>query len=486
MSFACRKCLQIVLTGFLIVALLMAVRGLKIEINRAQLPAPPSSRTQQQGQKASFDLDGLKAVISAAGVLSFALGYINSAKKQTVKGILMGEVIAKAYPYYGYLFVLHAVFVLMGLYCCSAKYEAPALWCTAGVLVCLLFAAIMAVETALSERGQERLVGSYIKNVPADLKAERSEDQIELREQHVQAVAQYVGQRFLLRDWLITKRHSKKRGLFSEGGDIALLLELPDPNRPKGGEALLNIREEFGRRFPEAIVQGPQGEKELKPHYILAVIPGVQEHKQRFRQAMLLYAEMWRGMMAEGIAPHRKGELVYRILSMDDGKFTSIALCCGLLLYLTDPGLYNASGADYRAIQIGRSAFVQEINRRRESDLRQSQAEAASDGQKNMGIICWNMCLINFGLSMFEQMFLPELTGIRSVSDIVCQFLEEETRLGVRFYRSHNDLRMYLSFAYIIAELHHTMYRADLLRAIPTMIQIIMDEIDRGGVTGEL
>lgn len=486
MNFACRRFLRIVLTVFLIVVLLIAVWDLGIEINLVQPPASPSSGTQQQGQNVSFNLDGLKAIISAAGLLSFALGYINSAKKQTVKGILMGEVIAKAYPCYGRFFVFHAVFVLMGLYCCSAKYEIPALCCTVGVLACLVFAAAMAVETALSERKQERLVGSYIKNVPADLKTEQGEDQIELREQYVRAVAQYVGQRFLLRDWLITKTHSEKRDLFSEGGDIALLLELPDPDRPKGGGSLLDIREEFGRRFPEAVVRGAQGEKELKPHYILAMIPGVQGQKQRFQQAALLYAEMWRGMMADGIAPPRKVELVYRVLGMNDGKFTSIALCCGLLLYLTDPGLYNASGPDYRAIQIGRSAFVWEINSRRKSDLRQTQAAAASDGQKNMGIICWNMCLINFGLSMFEQMFLPELTGIRPVSDIVRQFLEEETRLGVEFYRSPNDLRMYLSFAYTIAELHHTMYRADLLRAIPTMIQIIMDEIDRGGVTGEL
>lgn len=487
MNFKIRRCIQFFLWIVVIGMFLGTAFWLKAEINQAQPMDPPLSEEQaeQQTQKGSFDLDGLKSVISAAGMLSFALGYINSAKRQKVKGILMGEVIAQAYPHYGYIFIFHGIFVLVGLYSCTAGYINSALCCTIGVLSCLLFTVVMALEVALSERGQERLVRAHIEHILDNLKAGQNEDQIELREQYVRAMAQYVGQRFLLRDWLI-ERHDNKRGLFSDIGDVAQLLKLPDLYWSEASIEVLDIRKEFSRLFTKTSAETSHAAKEPRPQYILAMIPDIQQQKQRFQQSVLLYAEMWRNMMVEENAPHRKKELVYRILSMNDGKFTSFALCCGLLLYLTDSSFYDTAESNHRAIQLERNSFLLEINNQRELDLKQSQSAAVSTGQKNMGTICWNLCLINFALSMFEQVFNPDLLDVLPISDIVHQFLEEETRLGVKFYRSSNDLCLYLSFAYIIAEMYNIIHRVDLIRAVPDMVEIIREEIDRGGAISEL
>ena len=84
MNFKIRRCIQIFLWIIVIGMFLRTAFWLKAETNQAQPMDPPLSEEQaeQQTQKGSFDLDGLKSVISAAGMLSFALGYINSAKRQ--------------------------------------------------------------------------------------------------------------------------------------------------------------------------------------------------------------------------------------------------------------------------------------------------------------------------------------------------------------------------------------------------------------------
>ena len=107
-------------------------------------------------------LHGISAVITALGLVGFALSYINTAKAYRVKGILMEDVISQGYPWYGLIFLDHGGFALLGLYSCEVNILFSAQACLIGVLMCTIYSLLMAYSIVFSPKGRNHLVTWYI------------------------------------------------------------------------------------------------------------------------------------------------------------------------------------------------------------------------------------------------------------------------------------------------------------------------------------
>lgn len=108
---------------------------------------------------------GIAAVITALGVVCFALSFINSAKATKERGILLEDVISKCYPYYGWIFLFHGGFALLGLYSCAEKILLSSWICLVGIVLCTIYSVKMAYYICFSKLGRERLIDNYIKSL---------------------------------------------------------------------------------------------------------------------------------------------------------------------------------------------------------------------------------------------------------------------------------------------------------------------------------
>lgn len=418
------------------------------------------------------DPDGLRFAITATGVVSFALTYINSARVHRVKGILLGKVIHKCYPMYGFFFLLHGAFVILGIYSCAVKVRAAGALSALGVLLCLIYAVNLALHTTFNSSYKEKLVKKYIVQV---INHGKHEEQYE----SVCTVAQYIGKRFSSEGWLFDPNFGAS-GMEDDMDRLLELLEKVIPASAKG-QSELGLLSDFDQIF--ALKDVPSD-----PEYVLFSIPAVKVQKADFQKAVDICGNMWRSLLDELTEWPMQAKLAYLMLCRaglgqgNQRRSSMAALCCGLLFYLHTPALSNfdhagdvpkaGTGNVSQDSSVHCAYILQQINylrvqpTDRESTKRQYLIRAA----------CRDMGIVGLCLSALEQTFATQPVDHEAMLRVIY-----EVERGRETAWDRQSIYQYLCFAQIIASLnHYSSNRFHALQTVPLIYQAVKQWLSGG------
>lgn len=106
--------------------------------------------------------EGLKAILSAAGLAGFPLSYIISSKTNKIQGFAFDDIVKFHFPKYGLVFVFQAIAVIFGLYSFYIKKITSLGLFTIITLLCLSYTAWMATFSVFSEKFKTSLAKMYL------------------------------------------------------------------------------------------------------------------------------------------------------------------------------------------------------------------------------------------------------------------------------------------------------------------------------------
>lgn len=418
------------------------------------------------------DPDGLRFAITATGVVSFALTYINSARVHKVKGILLGKVIHKCYPMYGFFFLLHGAFVILGIYSCAVKVRAAGALSALGVLLCLIYAVNLALHTTFDSSYKEKLVKKYIKKVVDHGKHEEQYESVCM-------VAQYIGKRFSSDGWLFDPNF----GTSGMEDDMDQLLELLEKVIPASARAQSepDLLSGFDQIFILKDVPS-------NPEYVLFSIPALKAQKADFQKAVDICGNMWRSLLDELSEWQMQAKLAYLMLCRaasgqgNQWQSSMAALCCGLLFYLYTPALSNFDHAgDVPKAWIGNvrqdgpmhcAYILQQINRL----MMQPTDREGTRQQYLIRTVCRDMGIVGLCLSALEQTFATKPVNHEAMLSVVY-----EVERGRQTVWDRQSIYQYLCFAQIIASLnHYSSNRFHALQTVPLIYQAVKQWLSGG------
>lgn len=426
------------------------------------------------GEWIKIDPNGIKIVNTAVGAVSFALGYINTAKEKRVRGVLLEQVIHEKYPYYGYIFVLNGAFVILGQYVCTVDARVSVLFCLIGLIASLCYILEMSFSIVFLKKRREKLVSEYIEYV----KQGRLENQDS--ENLILHVAHYVAERFLERDLPVNllreKQGSRRRNseIDPDSKMIQNLLDLCKANDTSRTSTNGDFLEQFGRLFFE---KGSSDEEKGNPMGILYSLPVYQERLKTLCDEIRRFGHMWQNLFSNIQDTYLQTELAYLILDQADGQVT-VPLCCGLVycLHMMRIPSIDVSPDQIDWIKVVR--FLAHIDR-----IAEKEGNMVSDDRTGIQIQCRDMISAFFCLSLFEQAVSKEelfsLDFIDSVRDEMARYFET----GLRSFWSNEIILKYLCYAQLLFDLlvMPTLYkpsRRELSRIIPEIISTAQDCLD--------
>ena len=416
------------------------------------------------------DPEGLRFTITATGVLTFALSYINSARAHRVKGILIGKVIQTFYQMYGKIFIFHGVFVAFGIYSCATKVRLAGFLCAIGVSICMIYAIRMMIKTAFDGTHSEQLIKKYITLVKTNKLGKE-------KNKSIYAMAQYIGEQFSIEGWQYESDHSRRDDI----KELLNLLEIAIPEKAKA-------QSEIGMLSDFELLFAPEGSS-ANPQYVLYSIPAVKEQVNSFLEAVRICGHMWKSMLDVLTDWQIKAKLSYLVLceveSGSDQKRSpcTTALCCGLLFYLNESAFPNPNQA--RNVQKSQTVntcqggfthytyFLQHIRQLSETVVGQLQS---AEQRYRVQLACKDI-----GITRLCLLALEQAATIRQVDyEGMCIVVQETMRFRPGVGLNEQTLCRYLCFAQIIALLSN--YKSDrltMLRNVPLVVQTVQNWLSK-------
>ncbi len=367
--------------------------------------------------------EGVRAVIMALGTVCFVLSYINSAKGERVKGILMEEVISHCYPYYGCIFFFHGCFAALGLYSSAVGALRAAYICLLGIVACLIYSLRMAYQVCFSPKARNKLVGQYITDLLLHPLGETS-----TRISRAYQFGQYVGTQYNAYDIRLDKpicRNKKAENTILSMMGLLMLKDEPDVPLP----------EAFPHIFSDADAQLPQN-----PQYILFSLPGYDGYCKKFQKDIQSCSILWENILSKVQTEERQAAFVGEALLCSTG---TAVLSCGLVHYfLSNYVQYRTEQKDWSAC----AHFIARIS----NYAKKAGSQFAPEGQKKVSLCCRDMSVLFLCLAFLEEANSPE-TCLET--EILAQLRSEQyanRSLDFCIYWDDQRLLRYLSFAYEI------------------------------------
>ena len=295
--------------------------------------------------KRAANAKGLKAVISAVGVVSFVLTYINSARASRVVGIELHRVIRYYYPWCIVFFAGQWIFSACGLYAAECDVRLSAALLLSGATICLGYAVLMAINIVFFDGRVKKRVKNYILEVIAtwekaldktgkitDIAAKlQVKDRIHLL---ACRVAEYVNQRYVSRELLLRENDA-------EPIDVNYLLDIIDKYTCidlKTEETICDGMTAASVDMMEIYkdsMKTPYGDDWRDYGLILIVPPNNTGQNVRLqKQDIMRSAEIW-GILINGIADTLdQARFMRYVLTVSCKGHQSVAFPCGALVYL--------------------------------------------------------------------------------------------------------------------------------------------------------
>lgn len=375
-------------------------------------------------QERLTNADGIRAVITALGAVCFVLSYINSAKIERVKGILMEDVISCCYPFYGWVFLFHGCFAALGLYSSAVGALRAAYVCLAGIFCCLIYLLRMAYQVCFSQKERDQLVGRYITDLLQCPVEERSKSK---QVSQAYQLGQYVGMQYNAYDIGLDKpicRSKKAENIMSSMMSLLMLEAGPTGPLPKA--------------FP-SIFAADDAPLPL-PQYILFSLPIYGPCCEKFQKNVCSCSVLWGNILSKVKTEERQAAFVSEALLCSP---STTVLCCSLVHYLHSVHVQYHTGKEGWDICACFIARVSNTAKKTESPL-------ALENQQKVSLCCRDMSVVFLCLAFLEEANSPEtcleeafLAQIHS---------ESHTNCSLDFCMYWDDMRLlqYLSFAYEI------------------------------------
>lgn len=416
-------------------------------------------------------LHGISAVITALGLVGFALSYINTAKAYRVKGILMEDVISQGYPWYGLIFLDHGGFALLGLYSCEVNILFSAQACLIGVLMCTIYSLLMAYSIVFSPKGRNHLVTWYINALlRKELPSKRS-----IRTAY--QLGRYIGERYQADDIQIG-RHRQ-----SDQEDELMLISILHLLMPETSQATHKIwPPQFAQRAQRANQRNcikksePSWEGALPavfdkmfpnslgshPEYAFFTLAAKNGHA--FQDNVRHCATLWDNLLRPVERESLRAELAVDVFWCAQ---QTAALCCGLVYYLYSTYIQFTGEEGWQTC----ARFLKQI-----SNIAQSSSGEQQRPQREKVLRCsMDMMLLFFCLACLQEansyiqglcpLFQTLLSGERQYNGSISCHIPLDPLCFTR----------YLYFAYVLFQsltmLHvHIPSRSELYRQIPVIV----------------
>ena len=301
---------------------------------------------------------GIAAVITALGVVCFALSYINSARATRVKGILLEEVISSCYPCYGLIFFFHGGFALLGLYSCAEKDLHSSWICLGGLVLCAAYSVWMAYHIDFSKRGRDRLIGNYIEYllriIPplkqrkgADCRSDLSSEErcqaanVKCRRAAYQ-LGYYIGEHYQADDLRLELSVTSgwKKGKKSILLSMLQLLMGGDWSTKEWEGALPEVFDELFSTCLDSQMAGEAVSAECTLYDLIGI-----DDDQTFWENVKHCAVLWDNLLAPVKRELRQAELAVNVLSHSP---KTAVLCCGLVCHLYNVYIQKDSEEGWR------------------------------------------------------------------------------------------------------------------------------------------
>lgn len=387
--------------------------------------------------------DAMKNVIGTAGFIGFALTYINSVRRIRIRGILMEEVIHYFYPYYGMIFVIHSMFVLLGQYGCTVKNRTVGAICIIGIIVCLVYETIIAYNIALSGRRAEQRVGKYIKIMAEQFSKEKISNK---PTKLIYQIGKYISGCVIENNSHFTDTSSTNligRESQEKLDDCVELLNMVDLEKYKGLKG-----GEFVKNF-KAIFANDENE-EIREDYILYELPAFSDSITVFRQYIRLQADLWKSMLSE-VQEESSGIRITCYVLFTAAKYKEqllIPLSCGLILYLhethipatdvaKDQGWSKCAKFLYEMIQLIEIETTNGLEKDEETLMK-------------LKMICRDITVTFVCLLYLDQVGIDRKINTQPLVNTLRLFQYEYRSTKADLFWTDSAIRKYLCFAYII------------------------------------
>lgn len=406
-------------------------------------------------------LDGLDAIISTIGIVSFLLTYINAARERKIKGILMEDVINTFYPGYKLILMLNGAVACLGRFACKMNIGLCAIMCFAAMLCCLTYMLFMANDVAFSEKRARQLTSKYIRMISQNLMNKEPTSICSLNvASFICSVGNYLALYYNGNEFSVSfSRHED---------DIESLLPLMKCDTNGKLQKLSGIEHTTLLTFEQGKVSELQNNKEvdnLCECCFVYRIPNTEELRSCVENEVLFACDMWRSILDKIENEQVKVQAICQIICIENNLDRNLSgiLECGLLRYIHDTNIPAVTPADAngwrKSLHFLYSIYCavkQATSDRSEFNLKNYQVDKDLLCRQCVDMIMTQICLVKLEQSFLEEKISEEAE--KDYNTILYSILIEETRKEGKREIDDSLIKLYIYRAFLILRMRPLMF----------------------------
>ena len=414
-----------------------------------------------------FNPSSIKAAISAVGVVSFLLTYLNTARSSRVVGVKLQEVIRYRYGECIIVFLAQAMFSLLGIYAAECGVRLTSGICLTVVMLCMVYAVNLALRIVFKEQWTLQLVKKYVdsyitqkKKRGLKSKSHKTQREQSQKKQQKEEQQETMRLRRMLRNACcvaeyISKCHADLEAFDRAGVQIdyayliALCEQLDSESSTKSNikDTTGDLHTAFCSFFPTT-----KDDPLHAANHVLLRLPHAEGDFCKTQNCIRNFANIWKSLLS-GSNLQSRGELCGNMLhaaARQGNEVLRTKCICGLIVCLHQEYLPDRKSAE----EGGWNLYLETLFRIAYMAAPTEIGIAADLETERKRKACFKSMVGDFA---YISLFLYELERLTAWRDD-CPDLEEriapilsDTKAEVRYRRDY--MTEYVAFAYLIFEM---------------------------------
>lgn len=324
-----------------------------------------------------------QAVITSIGIASGGITLFAGARRQRAKGFLVADIFDEMFPYYWVSILVQATCLFFGVFACGSENRFAIFLFLTATLICLGQIIYAMWGVLWSDSHWNKLTIDYLESIATKLGEEEERLSAPRRLQYTCLLANYIGHKFLMQDWLVSSTQGKKisETLFSDDGDVVKLFDLVLKDGSQHGTGADNTPNDT------AVLQ-----------LWLRDIDTPLTRKADWISIVARLAKMWQHILSQMTSLQDQSRIIFEVLRMGVGRKIQSYLSYGLVFYLAQETISSDSLVTKKDIIHPRITLLASVNQHIQDQKKSNDSTA-----DNLDSAYWDLCFTLLCLEIFAQ-----------------------------------------------------------------------------------
>lgn len=324
-----------------------------------------------------------QAVITSIGIASGGITLFAGVRRQRTKGFLVADIFDETFPHYWVLILVQATCLFFGIFACGSENRFAIFLFLTATLICLGQIIYAMWGVLWSDSHWNKLTKDYLESIAAKLDGGDERLSAPRRLQYTCLLANYIGNKFLMQDWLVSGTQGKKASetLFSDNGDVVKLFDLALKSGGQHGSGTNNTPNDM------AVLQ-----------LWLQNIDTPLTCKADWISIVARLSKMWQQILSQMKSLQDQSRIIFEVMRLGVGRKVQSYLSYGLVFYLAQETISSDSLAAKKDIAHLHITLLAGVNQHI-----QEQKQASGSTADDLGPDYWNLCFTLLCLEIFAQ-----------------------------------------------------------------------------------